>query len=276
MFITVLILSAVVSLIIYHLLRPMLQERVSVLNYRNRPIAGASGLIIIISMMITLAIFALQSTARFGGSVVFSGVADFLILIFGTGLLGLVDDLIGDRKDSGLRGHLKKLKDGKMTTGSLKAIGGISISMYVASFHSDTALLLILNTFLLALSINAFNLLDLRPGRAIKVFLILSLMLFIATFGESVWGIWALMLPPILVLLWSDLNERTMIGDTGSNVLGALFGYTLMVSLNWYVNLAILIVLAAFHYYTERRSLTELILRVRILKRLDELGMRRR
>ncbi len=276
MFIAVLILSAVVSLVMYHLLRPMLQERVSVLNYRNRPIAGASGLIIIITVMVTLAIFALQSTAGFGGRVVFSGTTDFLILIFGTGLLGLVDDLIGDRKDSGLRGHLKKLKDGKMTTGSLKAIGAFSISMYVASFHSDTALLLILNTFLLALSINAFNLLDLRPGRAIKIFIFLSLILFVGTFRSPVWGIWALMLPPILILLWSDLNERTMIGDTGSNILGALFGYTLMVSLNWYVNLVILIMLAAFHYYTERRSLTELILRVRILRRLDEFGMRRR
>lgn len=276
MVVSILLLSAFVSYVSYMLLRPFLQERAFKLNYRNRPVAGAGGLVIIMALLIMTAIFSLQASARLGNSAVLGGSLVFLLLIFAVGLLGLVDDLIGDKQDSGLRGHFRRLKEGRLTSGALKAVGGFSIAIVAASFYSPTIVILLLNALLLALSINTFNLLDLRPGRSIKIFLVAGLVLLIATFRDPVWTLWAFVLPPVLILFWSDLTERSMIGDTGSNILGAVFGYTLIVSLNWYVNLGILIILAAFHYYTENHSLTELIMRVRILRRLDELGMRRR
>lgn len=264
------------SFVTFTLLVPFLRERAYKLNYRNQPVAGAAGLVVLISVLVTGAVLTLQAAARIRGVAALSDGTTFLLLIFTVGLLGLIDDFLGDRRDTGLSGHWRRFREGRLTSGALKAIGGLSIAIIVAASYSSTILLLLLNALLLALSINTFNLLDLRPGRAVKVFLFFGLVAFLFTWRNPVWGLWTLVLPPILILLWADLTEQSMIGDTGSNILGAVFGYTLIVGLNWYVNLGILVLLAAFHYYTEKRSLTELIMRVRILRRLDELGMRRR
>ncbi len=276
MFLSIMLLSAVISYLTYIMLKPFLYERVLTKNWRGRPVAGASGLIIMISLLFTIAIYILQAAARPGGGSVASGLVVFLMMIFVVGLLGFIDDILGDRRDSGFRGHFRRLKEGKLTSGALKAIGGFSVAIIVAGVYSNTILILILNALLLALSINSFNLLDLRPGRSIKIFLLAALAIFIASYRDPIWILWAFALPPILVLLWADLTEQSMLGDTGSNIIGAIIGYTLMLVLNWPVKLVILILMALFHYYTEKHSLTELVMRIRILRKFDELGTRRR
>lgn len=46
--------------------------------------------------------------------------------VFGYAFLGLLDDLLGTRQDSGFRGHLRALREGRLTTGALKAfLGGL-------------------------------------------------------------------------------------------------------------------------------------------------------
>ena len=76
----------------------------------------------------------------------------------------------------------------------------------------------------IVLCTNVFNLLDLRPGRAIKVFVVLGAALTAAS-GE-VRALWALGLfaAPALVAGAYDLRERAMLGDTGANLLGAVGG----------------------------------------------------
>jgi len=258
------------------MLKPFLYERVLTKNWRGRHVAGASGLIIIISLLFTTAVYVMQTAANFGSGASLGGLVLFLLLIFTVGLLGFIDDILGDRRDSGFRGHFRRLKEGKITSGALKALGGLAIAIIVAGLYANTIIILILNALLLALSINTFNLLDLRPGRSIKIFLLFAIFIFIGTYRNPVWGFWAFALPPILVLLWADLTEQSMLGDTGSNILGAIIGYTLIVSLNWQIKLVILMLMALFHYYTEKHSLTELVMRVRILRKFDELGTRRR
>lgn len=276
MYLSIILLSAFISYLTYIMLRPFLYERVLTKNWRGQPVAGASGLIIMVSLLLTTAVYGLQAATRFGSGAAISGLVVFLFLIFTVGMLGFIDDILGDRRDSGFRGHFRRLKEGKLTSGALKAIGGFSVALIVAGIYSDTILIIILNALVLALSINTFNLLDLRPGRAIKIFLLAAVLIFIATYRAPVWGLWAFALPPILVLFWADLTEQSMLGDTGSNILGAIIGLTLIVALNWQIKLVILILMALFHYYTEKHSLTELVMRIRILRKFDELGTRRR
>ena len=85
---------------------------------------------------------------------------------------------------------------------------------------------------MLVLATNVFNLLDLRPGRATKVFVLLG-----RRPGDrrgELRPLWALGLfaAPALVAGVYDLRERAMLGDTGANLLGALAGLWLVLALS--------------------------------------------
>ena len=85
---------------------------------------------------------------------------------------------------------------------------------------------------MLVLATNALNLLDLRPGRAIKVFVLLGAGLTIG--ARELRPLWTLGLfvGPALVAGAYDLRERAMLGDTGANLLGALAGLWLVLVLS--------------------------------------------
>jgi UDP-GlcNAc:undecaprenyl-phosphate/decaprenyl-phosphate GlcNAc-1-phosphate transferase len=74
------------------------------------------------------------------------------------------------------------------------------------------------------------------------------------------------------VLLPLDLRERGMLGDTGSNALGAVGGLWLVLALSTLAQLIALGVIAIATVYGEFRSLSELIERTPLLRQLDSLG----
>jgi UDP-GlcNAc:undecaprenyl-phosphate GlcNAc-1-phosphate transferase len=117
-----------------------------------------------------------------------------------------------------------------------------------------------------------FNLLDLRPGRSTKAFVLLGAGL---TIGSADLGpLWTLGLfaGPALVAGIYDLRERTMLGDTGANLLGALAGLWLVLTLSGVGQLIALALLAAFTLYGELRSISVLVERVPVLRELDSWG----
>jgi hypothetical protein len=124
----------------------------------------------------------------------------------------------------------------------------------------------------LVLATNVFNLLDLRPGRATKVFVALGAGLTIG--AASVRPLWALGLfvGPALVAGVYDLRERAMLGDTGANLLGALAGLWLVLTLSELGLAVALAVLAAITVYGELRSINELVERMPLLRELDSWG----
>jgi UDP-N-acetylmuramyl pentapeptide phosphotransferase/UDP-N-acetylglucosamine-1-phosphate transferase len=204
-----------------------------------------------------------------------------LSLVTATAFVGFLDDLLGSRVIGGLRGHFSQIRFGIVTTGALKAFLGVSIATIVSAAISDTALLFLLNLGVLTLSINITNLFDLRPGRAIKVFALSSLAVFIAGFTApsagtaSFWRLWGFIIPPVLGLLWGDLKQRSMMGDAGSNALGAILGLAFVINLSWLANLVILGVLIALHLVSEKYSISTFIEKTPIIKQLDELGWKR-
>jgi len=112
--------------------------------------------------------------------------------------VGLADDLWSG-PERGFRGHLRAGR----TTGVLKLVG-IPLLGLLATRRVSSALLL-------GLSANALNQLDTRPGRALKAYLAA------ATAVDAPRGLAVLLLP-------YDLREMVMLGDAGSNALGALLG----------------------------------------------------
>ena len=112
--------------------------------------------------------------------------------------IGLADDLWSGPE----RGFAAHLRSGR-TTGMLK-LAGIPLVGLLATRKLSGALLV-------GLAANALNQLDTKPGRALKAYLAASVPLR-APKGTAV------------LLLSYDLREMAMLGDAGSNALGALLG----------------------------------------------------
>ena len=86
--------------------------------------------------------------------------------------------------------------------------------------------------------------------------------------------LWALGLfaAPALVAGAYDLRERAMLGDTGANLLGALAGLWLVLTLSGTGQLIALALLVAITVYGEFRSISTLIERTPGLRELDSWG----
>jgi len=170
--------------------------------------------------------------------------------VAGIALLGLVDDL-GSGPERGFRAHLGAGR----TTGVLKAVGIPALALAATRSLSGAALV--------SLSANGLNLLDTRPGRALKAFLA----------GAALLGGPTRAYVPVAVLLAPyDLREMTMLGDAGSNALGAVLGYGSVARLTAGGRRLAIASLVALTVLGETRSLGELIERTPVLSSLDRLG----
>lgn len=204
-----------------------------------------------------------------------------LLAATGAATFGLVDDLTEDteRRRKGLRGHLGALAHGELTTGGLKVLGiGATSVAAAALLHrpwrgpARTSALLdtAVSGTLIASTANLANLLDLRPGRALKAAGLAALPLLAGPGGAiagSVLGVAAAALP-------GDLAERDMLGDGGANAVGAALGVAAVAGTPRPVRLALLAVALGLTVASERVSFTEVIARTPVLRELDAWGRR--
>lgn len=193
--------------------------------------------------------------------------------------LGWTDDLLGNRAIQGLRGHLAAwFQQGVVTTGLLKAVGTILAACWLsvqAGLWDKWVWAGFMACLLMPLSTNAMNLLDLRPGRAIKIFLTGGLIVLAGCVSHKLDVATILLIPAlvsVLVLLPSDLSGESMLGDTGANILGFVLGAALALTWTWQYQIAALLIVAGIHLLAETTSITQFIERVPMLRWLDRLG----
>ena len=201
--------------------------------------------------------------------------------VLGFAVLGWIDDTWGDKKIKGLRGHfLALLKDGRVTTGLVKAVGGLILSGWLAfRLQQGNLLACIPSLFVIALSANAMNLFDLRPGRAGAVFLTLSGLTLCGVFAQAheffIPGLLYVFIPAVLV--WErDSRAKGMLGDTGSNLLGGALGFALCLYAPLSGQLVALAILIVLHILAERQSISKLIDSNSLLTALDRMTGERR
>jgi UDP-GlcNAc:undecaprenyl-phosphate/decaprenyl-phosphate GlcNAc-1-phosphate transferase len=189
----------------------------------------------------------------------------------GVAFLGLLDDLLGGQP-RGWRGHGAAVLGGGASTGALKAAGSLGFALFALSdrFHNDLRYLLAVAV--LVLSTNLFNLLDLRPGRAAKAFVLFGLASAIGAWTLVPLEALGLFVGPVLVIGLYDLRERALLGDTGSNLVGALAGLWIVLSWPPTGQAIALAIIVAMTVYGEFRSISKLIERTPLLRRLDSLG----
>ena len=243
-------------------------------NYRGAQVGFPAGIALVLSALVALVVAA--PLYQFADQAVFeSGFGLVLIYVLGVAFLGLMDDMLGSAEGQprGWRGHFGALAAGHISTGVLKAFGSLGLALMVAADPSVNAGTYILSVAVLVLATNVFNLLDLRPGRAGKAFVLLGVGLLIGS--QDLHPFWAvsLFVGPILVYLPLDLREVGMLGDTGSNVIGAVAGLWLILTFTSTVGLAVTAaVLALITLYGEFRSISAFVERTPGLRQLDLLG----
>lgn len=196
--------------------------------------------------------------------------------LLGVAFLGFLDDSLGRGEAAatprGWRGHARALREGRLSTGAIKAIGALALAAYVVSGRGLESWRYLADVALLILATNAFNLLDLRPGRAEKALGLLGLGLCLGAWTLAPLELLGVFVGPVAVGAWLTLRERAMLGDTGSNLLGAIAGVWLLTTLDGDARLIALFAVTALTVYGELRSISAAIESVPPLRWLDSLG----
>jgi UDP-GlcNAc:undecaprenyl-phosphate GlcNAc-1-phosphate transferase len=256
-------------------------------NFRGTPLPFPIGAAIPVAALVALIPLALLQ--ELGDTEVFeAGAYPAVTYVVGVALLGLLDDLVGsgvfgqgpraagrahdEAPPRGWRGHARAIFSGGFSTGAAKAAGSLGIALFALSGQGYSTEEYLLGTGVLVLATNLFNLLDLRPGRSAKALLLLGVALTLGSLDAD--GLWTvgLFLGPVLVLLPLDLRERGMLGDTGSNAIGAVAGVWLIATLDTTGQAVALAAMALITLYGEFRSISRMIDRTPGLRHLDSLG----
>lgn len=248
-----------------------------------------------------------QPRAALGGAVAALGGA----------VAGYIDDVDqgahdGGKVAKGLKGHLGALAHGQVTTGVIK-IAGIGASALAASALvgskatsvSGKVADLVLNTVLIAGTANLANLLDLRPGRALKATVLVAAPLSYFSCAAAKTPAWETsatasgavasetpaapasasaasaqrllasgLNAAAITALVEDLQETTMLGDTGANAAGALLGTSLAANDSWKLRLGATLGVVGLILASEKVSFSKVIAANPALNWLDQLWRR--
>ncbi|HEX2954239.1 MAG TPA: phospho-N-acetylmuramoyl-pentapeptide-transferase [Bacillota bacterium] len=250
------------------------------INYRGEAIPSGGGILFLLGTPVWMGIALILGIHHFTIENTFL----FIFVIMGMGMVGFFDDVLGSQDAKGFSGHFGALFRGRLTSGALKALyGGIiatlfSIGLWVLEGqHTNLPIWLrlyqfFLNIAVIALSTNLINLLDLRPGRAGKSYLIA---IVIAFFLSKQPELFQLAIPLSIILIAyirADLKAWIMMGDVGSNLLGGVLGIMIAWTFTPPSKTVAFILLLSLNLLSERFSFSRIIERFRVLRFLDELG----
>lgn len=197
-----------------------------------------------------------------------------------TGIAGAYDDLDQGKHDGkqiakGLRGHFQALRNGHLSSGAMKvAVIGTCAAGYALrkaqqkqGKPAQKITEVLVDTALIAGTANLANLFDLRPGRALKVAALGSL-LNTKTAGKET----LTTLIPIALLAEEDLQGKTMLGDMGANPLGLIVGIQTTQIKTLALKTLICSGVVALNLVSEKISFTQIIENNSVLNHLDQLG----
>jgi len=244
-------------------------------NYRGALLAFPLGAVLATAALVALAPLAFLDD-RADLDLLVPDLRRWLPYLLGIAFLGFLDDALGRGEAAatprGWRGHWAALRSGTLSTGAIKAIGALALAAYVVSGRGLEDWRYLADVLLLILATNLFNLLDLRPGRAEKALGLLGIGLCLGAWTIAPLELLGIFVGPVIVGAWLTLGERAMLGDTGSNLIGAIAGVWLLTALGADARLIALGAVSALTIYGEIRSISATIDSVPPLRWLDSLG----
>ncbi|WP_222429850.1 hypothetical protein [Paenibacillus cremeus] len=261
-------LFAAGALFLPRLMKFLTAHKVTDTNYHGDSIPTASGLLLLLVLLCGYFVYRLVPSVPIHVS------TEYMLSLTLVGAAGLLDDLIGDKQIKGIENHWRAWRHGSASTGVVKAavVGTASLLLFAGSGEVSGMGKLLLATGLSLLMSNGMNLLDVRPGRALKGYFLLWVPLVVGNDGKLFLGGEVLLLIGAGLLAYPDLRGKLMLGDTGAGMLGFALGASYIAYTPVYLQLVVLGVVAALHGLTWRRSLSRIIESHRWLQRLDEFG----
>lgn len=246
-------------------------------NYRGARLAFPLGAVLATAALVALAPLAFLND-RADLDLLEPELRQWLPYLLGIAFLGFLDDALGQGAAAatprGWRGHWGALRAGRLSTGAIKAIGAVALAAYVVSGRGLEDWRYVADVLLLILATNLGNLLDLRPGRVEKALGLLALGLCLGAWTLAPLELLGIFAGPVLVGAWLTLRETAMLGDTGSNLVGAVAGVWLLTTLGGDARLVALAVVLLITVDGELRSISATIESVPPLRWLDSLGRR--
>ena len=249
-------------------------------NYNGEEIITGAGLIFILMTPIWMIFGMFFNWGYYNVRFVFL----FLFALLGMGLVGLIDDVMGGQKDKGFIGHFRALFQGRLTSGALKALYGCGLAAVLStglwalsmaearvSWASGT-FNFVINLALIGLTANLINLLDLRPGRASKVFLLITVIAFFLSKKPELFGLTLPLVAVVLAYMRFDLKGYVMMGDVGSNLLGGVLGLMMAWTFTPWTKAFAFIILLFLNLLSEFVSFSRIIDNWRVLRFLDQIG----
>ena len=262
-------IGAALALIAAYFVARRVPRRLVRTNLGGRPVPAVLGLVVLAGGLPLPLLLLIPSDIPWypGAERIVVSIVVVTVLL---GLAGLWDDLRGDERPRGFKGHLGAIKVGRLTGGLVKLLAGGAAGL-VAGYVTADGVDVVGTGLLVALTANLVNLLARAPGRAGKVALVAAVALLAA--GDTRWGAaTAGLFGALAVALPLDLREQAMLGDSGANPIGGLLGLGLALSLPPGFRWGAIVVLVLLNLASERYSFSRIIEGNAFLKRLDMLG----
>ncbi|MFY9177697.1 MAG: hypothetical protein WBI74_06945 [Caldicoprobacterales bacterium] len=262
------LISIITALVLTLYIKPRLIEtlykkNMIVTNYSGRDVINGAGLIFFIPCMLS----ALTLWKLIGLDNIFI----YIILLLSMTLIGYIDDSLETSTSKGFKGHIKSMMSGELSTGIIKLIVSVIIGTLISAVYYSNVIDIALNTILFCLCVNFINLLDLRPGRGIKGFILFTLFISVSSGLRSIW----ILLPiysSLTIYTRGEMEEIYMLGDTGANLLGGVLGFYILKAAYPGVKYALFIILIFLHIIAEFKSLSNIIDSIPLLKYMDSFG----
>ena len=260
--------GAVVTRLALSRMTPRMKGALNRVNVRGRPVPATGGIALALGTAAGtgVAIAGASAGGAGMGRVAFA-VAAAAGLMFAAGLW---DDLRGDERARGFKGHLRAAASGTLTGGLVKIAAGLAAGA-VAGVVLGSGRSVVETMLLVALAANFVNLLDRAPGRAGKAGIAAAVALTATApaawvvSSAAAWGALAAVLP-------ADLAERVMLGDSGANAIGAVAGVGLALALPEPGRIVAIVILLTLTAASERWSFSRIIESTSWLRRIDEMG----
>jgi UDP-GlcNAc:undecaprenyl-phosphate/decaprenyl-phosphate GlcNAc-1-phosphate transferase len=183
-------------------------------------------------------------------------------------LAGVLDDRFGGAV-RGLRGHLRALLSGHLTTGGLKLAAAVLAAAFTVAWTPREHLWAnLLAVVAIAGCTNIWNGLDVAPGRALKGFLVVAVVLLIVDLKAFL----LVCTGAATAAIVPDLRERGMLGDSGANLLGFLAGAEIVGRLPevWLIPAALIVI--GLNVLAETVTFSRTIETIPPLRWFDRLG----
>lgn len=251
------------ALLKHRILNFLMSKNIMAVNYSGKDVVNGAGLLLSFSSLASSLLLLLIDYD--------SVYIMYFFMVLTLSFAGLLDDVLGDSSAKGISGHIRNLLRGGFSTGIIKAGTGLVLGIGFALNMYYNLIIFFIDVVLFVLCVNAMNLLDLRPGRAIKGWLIAVILFLLLGRFSQVW----ILLPlfaGICLYIRDEMNEIYMLGDTGSSLLGGIAGFYAVTALPLTAKVFFMLLLIAFHILTEHVSLSVCIENISILRKLDRLG----